>query len=72
MANAVVQTEFRSRCVDEKVGLVNNSDYNLCLNLKREIQILIDELSSAKLILKLLQTEGNSTDSSHNQKRTKM
>ena len=72
MADAMVQTAFRSRCFDEKVGLVNNSDCNLCLNLKREIQILNEELSSAKLIIKLLQTDGNSTDSSHNQKRTKM
>jgi len=69
MAEAVVQNEFSPKCFDEKVGLKNKSDYDLCLNLKREIQILHEEISSAKLIIKLLQTEGNPIDSSTNQER---
>ena len=64
-----MQSEFSPKCFDEKVGLKNKSDCDFCLNLKREIQILHEKLSSAKLVIKLLQTEGNAVDSTTNQER---
>jgi len=62
MADSLVDSEFRPKCFDEKVIINDKSESEFSFNMKSELQILREELSSARLIIKLLQTEGNAVN----------
>jgi hypothetical protein len=59
MAADRVESDPSSKCLDNNVRIKCVSDCESCLNIKRELQEMHEELRSARLIIKLLQTEGN-------------
>jgi hypothetical protein len=48
-------------CFDDKTRISGVRECKCCLNMKKELKDLQDELTSAKLIIKPLQSESNST-----------
>jgi len=48
--------------LEDKVIRNDPSECQFCLNMKRELQIMHEELKSARLIIKILQTEGNTVN----------
>ena len=62
MAVGRVQSGFRGLCSDDKTKISGVSECKYCINMKKELKELQDELSSAKLIIKLLQSESNSSE----------
>jgi len=62
MADSVVDIEFNPKCFGDKVIINDKSECEFCFNITSELQILHEELSSARLIIKLLQTEGNAVN----------
>ena len=59
MAAARVQSDFSPKYLDDNVRINGASECEFCLNMKRELQEMHEELRSTRLIIKLLQTEGN-------------
>jgi hypothetical protein len=57
-----VEVDFSAQCLADKVIISGVSECKCCLNLKRELKEVQEELSSAKLIIELLQTEGSAND----------
>ena len=62
MAVGQVESNFSALCYDNKTRISDVSKCKCCINLKKELKELQDELSSAKLIIKLLQSESNLTE----------
>lgn len=52
-------SDFRPKCLNDKLIINGVSECESCLSMKRELQEMHEELCSARLIIKLLQTEGN-------------
>jgi len=62
MAVGQVESNFSAPCYDDKTRISDVSKCKCCINLKKELKELQDELRSAKLIIKLLQSESNVTE----------
>jgi hypothetical protein len=62
MAVGQVESDFSALCFDDKARISDVSECKCCINIKKELKELQDELSSAKLIIKLLQSESNPTE----------
>jgi len=54
-----VKSDSSPEYLDDKVRINGASDCEFCLNMERELQEIHEELRSTRLIIKLLQTEGN-------------
>ena len=52
-----VEVDFNAQCLADKITIIGVSESKCCLNLKRELKEIQEELSSAKLIIELLQKE---------------
>jgi hypothetical protein len=61
MADSQVEVDFNVQCLADKIIINGVSECKCCLNLKRELQE-IQELSSAKLIIEPLHTEGGANE----------
>ena len=61
MAVGQVESDFSALSFDDKTRISDVSECKCCINMKKELKELRVELSSAKLIIKLLQSESNST-----------
>jgi hypothetical protein len=59
MAVGQVERDFSALRFDDKARISDVSECKCCINFKKELQ---DELSSAKLIIKLLQSEINPSE----------
>jgi hypothetical protein len=57
-----VEVDFSAQRLADKIIISGVSECKCCLNLKREIKEIQEGLSSAKLIIKLLQTEGSANE----------
>ena len=57
MADSRVEVDFNVQCLADKIIINGVSECKCCLNLKRELKEIQEELSSAKLIIELLQKE---------------
>jgi hypothetical protein len=55
MVDSQVEVDFNAHCLADKIIISGVTEYKCCLNLKRE-------LSSAKLIIELLQKEGGAKE----------
>ena len=55
-----MEVDFNARCLADKISGV--SECNCCLNLKRELKEIQEELGSAKLNTELLQREGGAKE----------
>jgi hypothetical protein len=55
-----LESDLSPMYLDGNVIINGVSDCEYCINTKRELQVMHEELCSATLIIKLLQTEGNS------------
>jgi hypothetical protein len=53
MADSRVEVDFSAQCLADKVIISSVSECKCCLNLKRELNEVQEELSSAKLIMEL-------------------
>ena len=62
MADGQVEVDFSAQCLTDKIIISGVSECKCCLDTKRELKGIQEELSSAKLIIKLLQTEGNANE----------
>jgi hypothetical protein len=62
MADGGMEVDFSAQCLADKVIISGVSECKCCLNLKRELKEIRGELSSAKLIIELLQTEGSANE----------
>ena len=62
MAVGQVQSDFSALCFDNKSRMSGVNECKCCINMKKELQELQDELSSVKLIIKLLHSERNSSE----------
>jgi hypothetical protein len=62
MAVRQVESDFSALCLDDKTRIRDVSECKYCINVKKELKGLQDELISAKLIIKLLQSESNPTE----------
>ena len=60
MAISLVESDFSALCFDNKLRISGVNECKCCINMKKELKELQDELSSAKLIIKLLHSESNS------------
>jgi len=70
MANALVVSDFNPKFLNDKLIINDISDCEFCLNMKGGLQIMQEQLSSARLIIKLLHSEGkivNAIDTTTNQ-----
>jgi hypothetical protein len=54
MAAGQIESDFSVLCFNDKARISNVSECTCCINIKKELKELQDELSSAKLIIKLL------------------
>jgi hypothetical protein len=52
-----VEVDFNAQCLADKITISSVSECKCCLNLKRELKEIQEELSSAKIIIELLQKE---------------
>jgi hypothetical protein len=59
MADGRVESDFSAKRLDDKLITSGTSECQCCLNMRRNLKEMREELSSAKLIINLLQTEGN-------------
>jgi hypothetical protein len=59
MAAGQVESDFGALSFDHKTRISDVSECKCCINMKKELKVLQDELSSASLIIKLLQSENN-------------
>ena len=57
MADVQVEVDFNAQCLEDIVTKNGVSECKCCLNLKRELKGIKEELSSVKLIIELLQKE---------------
>jgi hypothetical protein len=57
MVDGRVEVDFNPQCRTVKMMISGVNECKCCLNLKRELKEIQEELSAAKLIIKLLQTE---------------
>ena len=62
MAAGKNESDFSALCFGEKTRLRDVSECKYCINMEKELKELQEELSSAKLIIKLLQSESNPTE----------
>jgi NADPH-dependent glutamate synthase beta subunit-like oxidoreductase len=62
MADGRVEVDFSAQCSADKIIVRGVNECTCCLNPKRELKEIQEELSSAKLIIKLLQTEGSTNE----------
>jgi len=63
MADGQVEVDFSAQCLTDKIIIISGvSKCKCCLDMKRELKEIQEELRSAKLIIKLLQTEGNANE----------
>ena len=62
MAAGQVESEFSALCFDHTTRIRDVSECKCCINMKKELKELQDELSSANLIIKLLQSENHPTE----------
>jgi hypothetical protein len=58
----LVEVDFSAQCSADKVIVRGENECTCCSDLKRELKVIQDELSLAKLIIKLLQTEGSTNE----------
>jgi len=61
MAAGKDERDFSALCFGEKTSLRDVSECKYCINMEKELKELQEALSSAKLIIKLLQSESNPT-----------
>jgi len=59
MAYSLAEVDFNAQCSANKLIVSDVSECKCCLYLKQELKEMQEELSSTKLIIKLLQTEGD-------------
>ena len=59
MAAGKDESDSSALYFDNKPRLRDASECNYCTNMKKDLKELREELSSAKLIIKLLQSENN-------------
>jgi len=57
-----MEVDFSAQCLVEKIIITGVSECKCCLNLKRELKEIQEELNSAKFIIELLQTEGSTKE----------
>jgi hypothetical protein len=57
MADGRVEVDFIAQCLADKIMIRGVNECKCCLNLKRELKKIQEELNRAKLIIKLLKTE---------------
>jgi hypothetical protein len=58
-----VEVDFSAHCLMDKIILISGvGEFKCCLNLKRELKEMQEKLSSAKLIIKLLQKKGSTNE----------
>ena len=57
MADGQVEVDFIAHGLEDKKILVGVSEFTSCLNLKRELKEVQEELSSVKLIIELLDSK---------------
>ena len=62
MAACQVKSDFSGLCFDDKSRISGVIECKYCTNMKQELKELQYELSSAKLIIKLLHSESNSSE----------
>jgi hypothetical protein len=62
MAAGKDERVFSALCFGEKTRLWDMSEFKYCINMEKELKELQEELSSAKLVIKLLQSESNPTE----------
>ena len=62
MADGQVEVDFSAQFLTDKIIISGTSECTCCLDMKRELKEIQEELSSAKLIIKLLHTEGNANE----------
>jgi len=62
MATSQVESDLSALCFGDKTRLRDVSECKYCINMEKELKELQDELSSAKLIIKPLQSESNPTE----------
>jgi hypothetical protein len=62
MADGQVEDDFIAHGFEDKRILSGGSECKCCLNLKRELKELQEELSSVKLIIELLQEENGEVE----------
>jgi hypothetical protein len=62
MADGGREVDFSAQCLADKIIISGVSECKCCLNLKRELKEIQEELSSAKLIIELLQIEGSANE----------
>jgi hypothetical protein len=70
VADSTKESDFSPKSLDGKVIINGVSECECCLNMKKELKEMQEELCSARLIIRLLQTEGNivnNTDIASNQ-----
>ena len=61
MSVSHMECVFNTKCLDDKLITVDESECKCCLNMKRVVEEMQEELSSARLIIRLLQADGNIT-----------
>jgi len=54
MTDGEVEVDFNAQCLADKITISGVSECKCSLHLKREIEEIQEELSSAKLIIELL------------------
>ena len=54
--------DFSAQCLADKIMISGVNECKCCLNLKKELKEIQQELSSAKLIIKLAQTEDGANE----------
>jgi hypothetical protein len=59
MAVCQIESDFSALCFNDEARRSDVSECKCCINIKKELKELQDELSSAELIIKLLQSENN-------------
>jgi len=61
MVDSQVEVDFSAQCLADKI-ISGVTECKCCLNLKRELKEIQEEISSAKLIIDLLQKEGGAKE----------
>jgi len=62
MVDSQVEVHFNAQCLADKIIISHVTECKCCLNLKRELKEIQEELSSAKSIIELLQKESGAKE----------
>ena len=62
MADGLMEVDFSAQWLADKIMISGVNECKCCLNLKRELKEIQEELSSSKLTIKLLQTEDSTNE----------